>query len=150
MQRSSRAAAGRARPAAGPGLGHALVLFAVGFALRAAYAWVVTGPGSRPYSDPIIYDNVAWNLARGAGFALEGGGVLQPTAFPPPLVPWITSLLYRIVGHDYFAGILLQCAVGALVPLLVAAFGTRMFGSGVGTWAGWVAAVNPSRPSAPR
>jgi 4-amino-4-deoxy-L-arabinose transferase-like glycosyltransferase len=118
-------------------------LFAVGFLLRAAYAFVATGPGAIPSSDTAEYDTVAWNLARGVGFALDGAGGPYPTAFVPPIVPWITSLLYRVVGHDYFAAVLLQCGVGALVPLLLAAFGGTVFGSAIGRTAGWLAALHP-------
>jgi len=118
-----------------------LLMFAVALSLRVAYAWLATGPHARPTSDPVIYDTVAWNLARGAGFSLGGGG--YPTAIVPPLLPWITSLLYRAVGHDYFAAVLLGCVIGSLAPLLLAAFATRVFGSAVGRLAGWLAVVHP-------
>jgi len=120
-----------------------LLMFAVALSLRVANAWLATGPHGRPASDPVTYDTVAWNLARGAGFSLEGAGGLYPTAFIPPLLPWITSLLYRAVGHDYYAAVLLGCVVGSLAPLLLAAFATRMFGSSVGRLAGWLAVVHP-------
>jgi 4-amino-4-deoxy-L-arabinose transferase-like glycosyltransferase len=143
MQRASHATRARPRASGGSSLAHGTALFGVAFALRAAYAWLATGPGSPPYSDGVIYDGVAWNLARGAGFVMDSGGVTHATAFPPPLLPWITSLLYRVVGHDYFAGVLLQCAIGALVPLLVAGFAGAMFGSPTARWAGWITAVHP-------
>ena len=38
---------------------------------------------------------------------------------------------------------LLGCVIGGLVPLLLAAFATRMFGSAVGRLAGWLAVVHP-------
>ena len=126
-----------------PGVRPWLLMFAVALGLRVANAWLATGPHAHPLSDPATYDTVAWNLARGAGFSLEGAGGLYPTAFVPPLLPWITSLLYRAVGHDYFAAVLLGCVIGSLVPLLLAAFATRMFGSTVGRLAGWLAAVHP-------
>lgn len=120
-----------------------LALFAVALALRVTYAWLTTGPGATPSSDPATYDTVAWNLARDAGFSLDGAAGPYPTAFVPPLVPWLTSLLYRVIGHQYFAAVLLQCAIGALVPLLVAALGGALFGGTVGRLAAWIAAVHP-------
>ena len=126
-----------------PGVRPWLVMFAAAVSLRVANAWLATGPHARPLSDPATYDAVAWNLARGAGFSLEGAGGIYPTAFVPPLLPWITSLLYRAVGHDYFAAVLLGCVIGSLVPLLLAAFATRMFGSAAGRLAGWLAVVHP-------
>lgn len=120
-----------------------LLMFAAALSLRIASAWLAAGAHALPASDPATCDTVAWNLARGAGFSLEGAGVVAPTALVPPLLPWITSLLYRTVGHDYFAAVLLGCVIGSLVPLLLAAFATRMFGSSVGRLAGWLAVVHP-------
>ena len=121
----------------------ALLLFAVAFAIRALYAWIASGPGATPSSDAAEYDEVAWNLARGAGFSFGTGAAVHPTAFVPPLVPWITSLLYRGVGHQYFAALLLQCAIGALTPLLIQSLGAAMFSGGAGRTAGWLAAFDP-------
>jgi 4-amino-4-deoxy-L-arabinose transferase-like glycosyltransferase len=121
----------------------ALMLFGVALALRVVYALLAAGPGATPSSDALEYDQVAWNLARGAGFSLGGGAMVHPTAFVPPVVPWLTSLLYRAVGHRYFAALLLQCVVGALVPLFTEALGAAMFGGTVGRLAGWLAACDP-------
>jgi 4-amino-4-deoxy-L-arabinose transferase-like glycosyltransferase len=120
-----------------------LAMFGVALALRVAYAWLAIGPGATPSSDPATYDTVAWNLARGAGFSLDAAAGPYPTAFVPPLVPWATSLLYRLVGHQYFAAVLLQCVAGALVPLALAALGGSLYGATVGRWSGWLAAVHP-------
>lgn len=118
-------------------------MFALALALRVAYAWLAHGPDATPTSDPATYDTVAWNLARGAGFSLDSAAGPYPTAFVPPLVPWLTSLLYRVVGHQYFAAILLQCVAGAFVPLLLAGLGGALFGGTVGRWSGWLAAIHP-------
>jgi len=120
-----------------------LALFAVAFALRAAYTWLANGRSPVPYADSADYDTIAWNLASGAGFALDGAGGPHPTAFRPPVVPWLTSLLYRVVGHDFFAALLLQCAIGALVAPALAGYARATFGGGVARWAGWLAAVCP-------
>ena len=120
-----------------------VAIFGVALALRVAYAWLAIGPGSTPSSDSATYDTVAWNLARGSGFSLDSAGGPYPTAFVPPVLPWITSLLYRAVGHQYFAAVLLQCVAGALVPLLLAALGGSLFGSTVGRWSAWLAAIHP-------
>jgi 4-amino-4-deoxy-L-arabinose transferase-like glycosyltransferase len=120
-----------------------IAMFAVALVLRVTYAWLAHGPDATPSSDPATYDTVAWNLARGAGFSLDSAAGPYPTAFVPPVVPWLTSLLYRLVGHRYFAAVLLQCLAGALVPLLVAALGGALFGSRVGRASGWLAAIHP-------
>ena len=123
--------------------GRWLALFAVAFLLRAGYATVAAGPAAVPSSDPAHYDTIAWNLARGEGYSLESAGGSYPTSYRPPLVPWITSLLYRVVGHRYFAALLLHAAIGALVPLAIAALGGVTYGVGIGWTAAWLTAVNP-------
>ena len=127
----------RARP------GRWLALFAVALFLRGGYAWIASGPGTVPYSDPAHYDEIAWNLARGEGYALGSGTNVRPTAYRPPALPWITSLVYRAAGHRYDLAVLLQAVIGATVPLLVVALGAALFGAGVGWLAGWLAAFHP-------
>jgi len=131
------------RGRSGPGASRWAAVYLVGLALRVGYCWLAAGPHASPSSDALEYDTVAWNLARGGGFSLEGGGGPYPTAFVPPLVPWLTSLVYRSSGHHFFAALLLQCAIGALVPLLLAAFAAATYGSGVALLAAWLAAFDP-------
>jgi len=133
----------KSAPGPRPRPGVWLLMFTVAAALRAGYAWIATGPHAIPFSDPADYDTVAWNLARGLGFALNGAAGPYPTAFVPPTVPWITSLLYGTIGHHYFAAVLLQCVIAGFVPLLLAAFGTAMFGGSAGRLAGWLATFHP-------
>src|SRR6185503_16928176 len=131
----------KGRPLIAPS-GEALALFAVALALRLAYTWLVHGPGAEPSSDSTTYDGIAWNLARGLGFQITGASALYPTA-KAPLLPWIVSLLYRVTGHVYFDAILLQCLIGAFVPVALRALGRSMFGLPVGRMAGWLAVANP-------
>src|SRR5437879_6170812 len=74
------------------------------------------------------YDTAAWSLARGFGLSLDGRAGPYPTAFLPPVVPWLTSMLYRTAGHRYLAALLLQCGIGALVPPLTGALAAVLFG----------------------
>jgi 4-amino-4-deoxy-L-arabinose transferase-like glycosyltransferase len=129
------------RPRARPGPW--LALFAAALLVRVLYVWIAAGPAATPSSDALEYDTVAWNLARGAGFALDGAGGHYPTAFVPPVVPWLVSLTYRAFGHHYFFALLLQCVLGAVVPLVLASFGGAVFGGGIGLLAGWLAALDP-------
>ena len=120
-----------------------LGLFAGALALRVAYVLLAAGLAAQPFSDALEYDQVAWNLARGAGFRLGEGMAAYPTAFVPPLLPWLVSLAYRVAGHQYFVALLVQCVAGALVPLLAYSLGAAMFGGGTGRVAGVLAAMNP-------
>src|SRR5215470_9018824 len=119
-----------------------LLLFVVALALRVAYTWFANGPAAVPYSDSADYDRIAWNLAQGHGFAMGGGDAVAgaatwPTAYRPPLVPWLTSLVYRAFGHRYFAALLLQCVIGAFIPLVLRRFAAAVFGGQVALVAGW-------------
>ncbi|HYM80721.1 MAG TPA: glycosyltransferase family 39 protein [Candidatus Limnocylindria bacterium] len=120
-----------------------LLLFSVALVLRIAYAWLATGPDAQPYSDAADYDAIAWNLANDRGFSLGESAAPYPTAYRPPVVPWLTSLLYRAIGHEYFAAVLLQCVIGACVPLVLGRFAAAIFGGVVGELAAWLAALNP-------
>lgn len=132
----------RTRPVAAPRAG-ALALLLAGFALRLAYTWIAQGPGATPSSDTAQIDAVAWNLANGAGFSYNGPLGPYPTAIVPPVVPWLVSLLYRSVGHDYFAALVMQCAIGALAGPLAASLGGALFGPAAGALAGWLTACHP-------
>src|SRR5262249_48703947 len=55
----------------------------------------------------------------------------------------IVSLLYRVTGHVFFDAILLQCVIGAFVPVALRALGRAMFGLPVGRIAGWLAVFHP-------
>ncbi len=132
-----RAEPGRAVP------WEALAMVLVAFALRALGAWAAQGRNATPSGSEADYDALAWNLARGLGFGLQGAAGLHPTALHPPVLPFITSLLYRVTGHDFFAALLLQCAAGALVPVALALFARATWGSVVARVAGWLAAVHP-------
>ena len=120
-----------------------LALFGVALVLRVAYAWLLHGSAPVPSSDSVNFDTIAWNLARGVGFALGSGDAHYPTAFEPPALPWAVSLLYRATGHSFFAAVMLMCVFGALVPPLLRQLGRAMFGPAVGSWAGWLAVFHP-------
>jgi 4-amino-4-deoxy-L-arabinose transferase-like glycosyltransferase len=119
-----------------------LAMFFVALALRSAYVLAVHHLSAQPSSDSISYDQIAWNLARGMGFQLQGEVAMYPTA-KAPLLPWLVSLLYRATGHVYFAALMLQCVIGAFIPVLTRALGRSMFGPAVGRVAGWLAVVHP-------
>ena len=126
-----------------PPSGEAVAMFAVALVLRAVYALAIHGLQPQPSSDSLSYDTVAWNLARAMGYQLEANGAYYPTAFVPPGLPFVLSLLYRVVGHSFLAAVLLMCVIGACVPPLVRRLGRTMFGPSVGTTAGWLAVAHP-------
>jgi 4-amino-4-deoxy-L-arabinose transferase-like glycosyltransferase len=120
-----------------------VVLFLVAFGLRAAYTWYAQGPDAFANSDSASYDEIAWNLARGLGFKASGPAALYPTAFRPPALPFVVSLVYRVVGHRFLSALWLQCAIGALIPVALVEFVRGTVGSSAARIAGWLAAVHP-------
>ncbi|HTR97362.1 MAG TPA: glycosyltransferase family 39 protein [Candidatus Acidoferrales bacterium] len=120
-----------------------LLLFATGFAVRALYTWLALGRHPIPVNDGISYDEIGWNLARGVGFHVHWAAGTYPTAFRPPLYPFLISLVYRAVGHDVFLALVAQCALGGLLPVLLASFARATFGSSVARIAGLLAAIHP-------
>jgi 4-amino-4-deoxy-L-arabinose transferase-like glycosyltransferase len=140
--RSPRPAPARRLPRAFPW--ETLAIFLVALALRVAYTWLAQGREAFASSDSASYDDIAWNLARGLGFqATGGGGALYPTAFRPPALPFVTSLVYRIAGHSYLAALGMQCVIGALIPVALAEYVRSTVGSSAARIAGWLAAVHP-------
>ena len=142
MLRSIATPRPKRKPTPGDG-GVLLLMFMAALALRAAYAWLATGPHGLPYGDAVDYDTLAWRLATQHGFTLGPDASPYPTAFRPPLLPWLVSLLYRVVGHRFFAAVLLQCVIGACVPVLLVEFGRQWTNRAVGLLAGWLATVHP-------
>jgi 4-amino-4-deoxy-L-arabinose transferase-like glycosyltransferase len=120
-----------------------LLLFAAGFAVRALVIVLAQGVHAQPDPSSATCDTIAWSLARKAGFSLEGAAGPYPTASWAPLLPWLTGMLYRAAGHDYFAALLLQCAFGALAPLLLLSLAGATFGLGPGRLAAWLAILDP-------
>ena len=120
-----------------------VALFAVALALRMAYTWYAQGPDAFAQSDSASYDEIAWNLAQGLGFRAGGAGNAWVTAFRPPALPFVVSLLYRVVGHRFLSALWLQCVIGALIPLALVEFVRGTVGSSAARIAGWLAAVHP-------
>jgi 4-amino-4-deoxy-L-arabinose transferase-like glycosyltransferase len=120
-----------------------VLLYAAALIIRVAHVWVTAWPAAVPAPEAAAYDEVAWSLATGAGFSVSDGLARAPTADIAPLVPWLASLAYRVFGHAYFAALLFQCVIGALVPLLVARLGAPLFGASIGLIAGVVLTIDP-------
>jgi hypothetical protein len=120
-----------------------VILFAFALVLRLAAAWILAGPGAMPTAGAVPYDQAAWSLANDHGLAIGEGAAREPTALLPPLMPWLAHFAYRLFGREYFAALLLQAVLGALVPLLAARLGAPLFGGVVGFVAGIVIAADP-------
>lgn len=117
----------------------------IGTAIRLLH-WAVITPDWAPRSDARQYVELARSLAAGRGFAAAfPGEVLHPTAFRPPLYPFLLSLPMRVTGPDaLWPGRLLAIVIGAALIALTVAYTRRIAGDRAGMVAGLVVAVAPS------
>jgi len=115
-----------------------LGILALALVLRLGYAW--THPLRVPREDAIHYDDIAWNLARGRGFAMSDRHLLpgdrapdgspRPTARRPPLYPLFLALLYLLFGRNYAAVFAVQALLSTASCYLVYRIGSAFFPRG--------------------
>lgn len=90
------------------------------------------------------YDEIAWNVASGRGFAQERDGTLVSTAFVVgPLYPLVVAVVYRGAGHHPEAVRGLQCLLGTLLCWILYRMGWRLFDQRIGLLTAGFAAVYP-------
>jgi hypothetical protein len=113
----------------------AALLFAVAFALRAAF--VLFEPPTRRVDDEPVW------LGLGQDVVATGFSPLRNTqVFHPPLYPWFVGALVAAFGSPE-AVKWAQAMLGALLAPLLFLIGTRSFGERVGLAAGALAAFYP-------
>jgi 4-amino-4-deoxy-L-arabinose transferase-like glycosyltransferase len=136
--------AGRRRPTRFA-LGLALLAIA-GLGIRLFYALAVVG------RDPLIGDALEFHLlanylADGHGYVqalrFRDSGVAWPTAFKPPLYPFVLAVVSWFGGEGYVAHHLITCVLGTGTVLLVGLLGRRAGGETTGLVAAGLAAVYP-------
>ncbi len=114
-------------------------------ALVVRIAVIVATPTYEPSYDSGDYDRHATAIATGKGypesvFAAAGG----PTAFRPPVYPYMLGALYAVVGeHGVLAGRVLGALFGVLVVGLLYLVGAELLGRREGLIAAALAAFWP-------
>ena len=90
---------------------------------------------------------LAYSLASGHGFSSPFGGDTGPSAWNPPLYPWVLSVAFRILGNysraAAFATLTLNSLFAALTSWTIYRSARRVFGEKVAIWSGWVWALYP-------
>jgi len=90
---------------------------------------------------------LAYSLANGHGFGSPFGGDTGPSAWNPPVYPWILSVAFRLFGNyshaAAFATLAFNSLVAALTSWTVYRTARRIFGERVALWSGWIWAVYP-------
>jgi 4-amino-4-deoxy-L-arabinose transferase-like glycosyltransferase len=91
---------------------------------------------------------IARSIALGHGFGSPFNGWTGPTAWQPPIYPYLLAGIFRVFGvYSPAAGIValaLNCIVAALTTVLIYRIAERICGREVAFWAAWLWAVLPS------
>ncbi len=97
-------------------------------------------PVKQPSLDAWGYDQIAWNIATGKGFSMDGH---NPTSLYP-LYPVFLSLIYSLFGRDFFyaqviLSILVACSCGVYYLI-----GRSIFSEKIGILAAVIMSVHPA------
>jgi 4-amino-4-deoxy-L-arabinose transferase-like glycosyltransferase len=91
--------------------------------------------------------NLGYSVATGHGFGSPFRGDTGPSAWTPPLYPWVIALAFRAFGiysHGAaFALLLFNSIFSALTSWTIYRIARRVFNEAVGVWSGWVWALLP-------
>lgn len=138
-----RDGASRHRRVLAPAWRRALFIGGVAFVVRGVY-WAALLHHYHPVSDANQYNQLALNLVNGHGFSDTFPQLmLHPTAWRPPLFPFVLGAVYAVFGPHLFFGQLLNALIGSVAIVLVDRLGARIAGPTAGLVAATVAAVYP-------
>ena len=117
-----------------------------GLALRLFYALSVVDRGPL-LGDALEFHLLANHLADGHGyvqaFRFRDSGVAWPTAYKPPLYPFVLAAVSWLGGKGYVAHHLATCALGTATVVVVGLLGRRAAGRTAGLVAAGIAAAYP-------
>jgi len=93
-----------------------VAIFFIGLIIRIGY--VLGLPGEIRF-DEIDYDNLAWNIASGAGYVNTENIPDGYQAARPPGYPLLVSGIYKVFGHNIAAVRFVQAILSAVMILLI-------------------------------
>jgi 4-amino-4-deoxy-L-arabinose transferase-like glycosyltransferase len=128
------------------------LLLLVALLLRIGFAWDYVRQNSRQALGvlPFLQEsgNIAASLAAGHGFSSPFRVDTGPTAWMPPVYPWLLSEIFRVFGvrtyDSFLAAVTLNiiCSAFTCIPIYFA--GRRVGGHGVAAGAAWLWALFPN------
>jgi 4-amino-4-deoxy-L-arabinose transferase-like glycosyltransferase len=126
-------------------------LVAVSFVLQVAMIGVFSEYRTRPQEEHFAFGwemgRVARSIAMGEGFSNPYGGNTGPTAWEPPLYPYLMAGVFKLFGVYTYASawalLTINSVFSALTTLPVFLIARKVFGKRVALWSarGW--ALNP-------
>ncbi len=128
------------------------LLFWIALLIRIGYMTLARTWHMRPYDHDFAFGyemgRIARALATGYGFADPFRGHTGPTAWVPPLYPWILAGDFRLFGvySALSAWMILgfDCVLNALMIPLVWEIAARCFNRKTAVWSAWIWALYPA------
>ena len=131
--------------------GSLLFIVALAFAVRlvavpAVHSWPM-GPDSSLWKSGPEIVNIAQSLTCHHGFSSPFGVATGPTAWVPPVYPFLLSLIFSVfgikTGSSALIILIMQAFFSALVCLPVYEIGDMLFGRRIASFAAWAWALFP-------
>lgn len=127
-------------------------IFWVALAIRLAYMTFAHQWHMRPYEDHFAFGyemgRIARALAEGYGYADPFRGHTGPTAWVPPLYPWILAGDFKLFGvYSALAAWMIlafDCVLNALMVRTTWEIAARCFNRKVAAWSAWLWALYPA------
>jgi 4-amino-4-deoxy-L-arabinose transferase-like glycosyltransferase len=128
------------------------LILLVALLLRVGFAWDYARQNSRHALAvlPFLQEsgNIAASLARGHGFSSPFRIDTGPTAWMPPVYPWILAEIFRVFGvrtyDSFLAAVALNILCSAFTCIPIYFVGRRIGGLGVASIATWLWAFFPN------
>ena len=123
----------------------------VSFVLQVAMIGVFREYHTRPQEDHFAFGwemgRVARSVALGQGFSNPYGGNTGPTAWEPPLYPYLMAGVFKLFGLYTVASawvlLTINSLFAALTTLPIFLIARRTFGERAAAWSAWGWALNP-------
>ena len=129
-----------------------LWIFAIAFALRLAYILLAHTykfkPDQNDFSFGYEMGRIGHAIATGRGFANPFGPPTGPTAWEPPLYPYLIAVVFKITGIYTHASAFILLSINSLfsaltcVPIFLIA--RKCFSEKVAVWSAWGWALLPT------
>ncbi|MEM4412697.1 MAG: glycosyltransferase family 39 protein [Candidatus Caldarchaeum sp.] len=123
------------------------VIFILALGLRLslfAYVVWVTDRGVFDFYSPDArgYDRLAMNLLDHGVFSESPTAPFEPALYRTPVYPAFLACVYALVGHNINIAVMIQFVLGAMMAVITAHLGRKLFGDTAGVIAGFIVALD--------
>lgn len=127
-------------------------MFAIAFALRVAYIVLAHTYNVKPNEDYFSFGyemgRIGRAIASGRGFADPFGAPTGPTAWEPPLYPYLIALVFKLIGiYSHVSAFILltiNSVFSALTCIPIFLVAKKCFSEKVAVWSAWAWALLPT------